>query len=90
MAFRADRRRLLLVLRGTTCDIILIYIQDPSRPGLRGPFEVQGRSLVYVGQGDLVWFLCGTYDDLDILLANGEKFSSEDPVCIPDTRILVR
>ena len=58
------------MLRGTTCDVILIYIQDPSRPGLRGPFEVQDRLLVYIGQGDLVWYLCDSEhpDGFDIVL----------------------
>jgi hypothetical protein len=66
-----------------------MYIQDRSRPGLRGPFEVKDASLVYVGQPHLAWFLCGTPDKLDILLVNGAEFEEQDLFCIQNTTISI-
>jgi hypothetical protein len=61
---------LLPFLHSTTHEVILIRcIQDPDAPPpIVGPFATRDGQFVYDNARDLVWYLCGDLDSLDILL----------------------
>ncbi|KAH6641250.1 hypothetical protein F5144DRAFT_610070 [Chaetomium tenue] len=60
------------------------YQEHEGPPAFDQPFAIEDGKLLYKGEIDLVWFLCGNSSGVDILLAHPGR---EDEGCISDVTI---